>query len=453
MSSPYRIELRELFRLATPLAAAQAGSTLMTLVDIAVLGRLGARELAAAGLGNAFFFGISILGMGIVMGVDPLISQAIGARDEARAHRVLWQGVWLALIVTAVLTIPLMIAPFLLVPIGIDPVLIEPASTYLVVRTLGLLPFLLFFVFRAYLQSRGITRPMLTAMIVCNVFNLFADILFVFGGRVLPTWTGPLQQLPAFGVAGAAVATVLGGLLQLAIVVAAVRKAAPKGVVGVRRWNGAEVRQAFVVGFPIGLTMGAEVGVFALVGILAGRLGTMHLAAHQAVISVVSFTFSVALGIGAAASVRVGVAIGARNHTHTRAAGRAALAAGALVMAGPALLFVFAPETIARLVTDNPAIIAATVPLFLVSAVFQLFDGIQAVGAGALRGAADTRFSFLANLAGHWFVGLPIALYLGFSRQMGITGLWWGLCAGLMAVAVMLFVRFERLTRKPIEPV
>ncbi|HEX2060836.1 MAG TPA: MATE family efflux transporter, partial [Thermoanaerobaculia bacterium] len=142
----FRHEFRELFRLATPLAAAQAGTQLMGLVDVAVLGRLGARELAAAGLSNAVFFAFSVMGIGMVMGVDPMIAQAVGAGDGARARRLMWQGVWLALIVTAVLTLILAGGAIALPLIGSKPELIAPARAYLLVRVISLAPFLLFYV-------------------------------------------------------------------------------------------------------------------------------------------------------------------------------------------------------------------------------------------------------------------------------------------------------------------
>jgi len=445
-------EFRTLLRLAAPLAAAQAGNQLMGLVDVAVLGRLGAKELAGAGLGNAIFFAFSIMGMGMVMGVDPLMSQALGARDEARARRVLWQGVWLTLIVAGVLTLILGAAVILLPYIGSEAELVPLAQVYLGVRLLSLFPFLLFFVIRSFLQAHHVTRPLLVSMIIANIANLFLDVLFVFGGSVLPAWTGPLRMVPAMGVAGAAIATVLCSILQLAIVTAAVAKVGRVEHVS-HRWNAAEIARAARVGLPVGLQMGAEVGIFALVGVLASRLGTLHIAAHQLVIGLASFTFTVALGVAAAGSVRVGKAIGARDPYATRISGRMAFVAGAVVMGLSALAFAFFPRPIIRLVTDQENVILASLPLMLVAAVFQLSDGIQAVGAGVLRGAGDTKYAFYANLVGHWLIGFPVALFLGFKAGLGIVGLWWGLCAGLTVVAVLLFVRFEKLSRNEIAPI
>ena len=444
-----RREIGKLFRLAAPLAAAQAGTQLMGLVDIAVLGRVGARELGGAGLGNAVFFAVSVFGMGVVFGVDPLISQAVGSGDRVRARRLLWQGCWLALEVTAVLTAILFILAALLPTFGVQPELVVPARTFLLLRTLSLAPFLLFFVIRAYLQALGLTTPLIVAMVGANLVNFALDVYLIFGGSILPRWCGPFREMPALGVAGAALSTVGATIIEVLIVIAAVRRI--PGAVDHRR-NRAEMMQAFRIGLPLGLQIGAEVGVFALVGVLAARLGTLHLAAHQLVIGLASFTYTASLGVASAGSVRVGIGIGARDPRATRLSGHVAFLGGASVMFVSALAFAFAPRPLARLITDQPDVLAAAIPLFLVAAVFQLSDGTQAVGAGVLRGAGDTKFSFLANLFGHWVIGLPIALFLGFHMGLGIVGLWWGLCAGLTVVALMLFVRFERLSRGEIAP-
>jgi MATE family multidrug resistance protein len=438
----FRRELRELFRLALPLAAAQAGTQMMGLVDVAVLGRLGARELAGSGLANAVFFAFSVVGMGMVFGVDPLIAQAVGAGDRARARRWLWQGVWLGLIVSAILTVILLIGAVALPLIGSKPELIEPARAYLLVRLLSLVPFLLFFVVRAYLQAHGVTQPMIVAMVLANILNVVADIAFVFGvGDVIP----------AMGVAGAALATVLCVILELVVVAVAVKKIEIDEPVD-HRFDRKEVLQIAKVGWPIALQMGAEVGIFALVALLASRLGTLQLAAHQLVIGLASFTFTVAMGVAAAGSVRVGLGVGSRDSMSTRFAGHVTFLCAAAVMTVAGLVFALIPEPLARLMTDQPGVIAAAVPLFIVAAVFQVSDGVQAAGAGVLRGAGDTKYAFYANIAGHWLIGLPVALLLGFKYELGIVGLWWGLCVGLTVVAILLFIRFEKLSRTEIAP-
>ena len=431
-----RSELRRLFALAGPLAIAEAGTQVMSVVDMAVIGRLGGRELAAAGLATAIFFGVSVFGLGLMLGIDPLISQAIGAGDEVSARRVLWQGVWLGLVTSALLIGILLCGPALLTIIGVKAELIAPATTYLLIRLIGLPPWLLFFVVRAYLQAHHVTRPMVVSMVLGNILNFAGDLLLVFGFHL--------------GVAGAAISTVTCQFIALAILSAAVLRI---HVHAPRSWNGEDIRRAIRVGLPTALQVTAEVGIFALVALLAGRMGTIDLAAHQLVISLASFTFTVALGVATAGSVRVGLAVGARDREGARLAGHATFIGAAIVMSVSALTFMTIPRLLARMVTNQEAVVQASLPLFFVAALFQLSDGLQAAGIGALRGAADTRFAFISNVFGYWVVGLPLSLLLGFRLHMGIVGLWWGFVAGLTCVAILVFLRFQKLTQSEITPV
>jgi MATE family multidrug resistance protein len=388
-----------------------------------------------------------------MMGLDPMLSQSFGAGDARTARRLLWQGAWLALAAGAVLALPCALAALALRPLGIDDAVATQASHFLWVRAPSLPALLLFVGLKSYLQSLGRTRAVVIATVVGNVVNLAAVILFVFGGAALPAWTGPLRSVPAMGSGGAALATSLAVLFQAAVLALAVRAIeVTGGPAGLRRPSRVDLRQAVRIGTPVALHTGAEVGVFALVGFLAGRMGRVPLSAHQIAIALASFTFTVALGIGQAGAVRVGWAVGRRDGVAARHAGLIAFGAGACFMALSGLAFLLFPTGLARLMTDDPGVLAATAPLLVVTAVFQVSDGVQAVGAGVLRGAGDTRFTFAANMVGHWAVGLPIALVLGSVAGLGVTGLWWGLCIGLAAVAVALLLRFLRLSAREIAP-
>jgi MATE family multidrug resistance protein len=431
-----RSELRRLFALAFPLAIAEAGTQVMNVVDMAVIGRLGGRELAAAGLANAIFFGVSVFGLGLMLGLDPLISQAVGAGDELSARRILWQGVWLGLLTSALLIAILLGGPWLLRFIAVKPELVAPATIFLLIRLIGIPPFLLFFVVRAYLQAHHVTRPMVISMVFGNILNLAGDLLLVFHFHL--------------GVAGPAISTVTCQFVAVGILAAAVMRI---HVPAARAWNSDDIRRAIRVGLPTALQVTAEVGIFALVALMAGRMGTVDLAAHQLVITLASFTFTVALGVATAGSVRVGLAVGARDRVAARRAGYAAFIGAAMVMSVSALTFMSIPRLLARMLTNQTAVIAAALPLFFVAGLFQLSDGLQAAGIGALRGAADTRFAFISNLIGYWVVGLPLSLLLGFRWHMGVVGLWWGFVAGLSVVAILVFLRFQALSAKEIVPV
>ncbi|HET8733336.1 MAG TPA: MATE family efflux transporter, partial [Anaeromyxobacteraceae bacterium] len=451
LSPETRAELRALARLAAPLALASAGQSLMNVVDAAVVGRAGAVPLAGVGLGSLLFFAISVGGMGVVMGLDPLVSQSLGAGDGARARHCLWQGAWLSLLIGAVLAVPLAVVPAVLGPIGIAPDVAAQASGHLLARIPGLPAFLFFYAARSYLQGSHAPRAVLAAAVLGNVVNLLLDLLLVFGGGGLPAWTGPLRSIPALGAVGSGIATTVATWAQ-ALLVAWAAGQVPAGGTWARRPVPAEMRLAVKVGLPIGLHMLAEVGLFALVGLIAGRLGAVAMAAHQVALSLASFSFNAAVGIGNAGSVRVGWAVGAGDTRGARRAGLSAFGLGATLMASWGLAFLLFPGLFARLMSSDPAVVAATTPLLAVAGLFQVSDGIQAVGAGVLRGAGDTRFTLWANVIGHWALGFPAALGLGLALGWGVTGLWWGLLIGLTAVAIALFVRFRRIAAQDIVP-
>ncbi|QRK10293.1 MATE family efflux transporter [Archangium violaceum] len=447
-----REEFRELWKLALPIAIAQAGQSLMSFVDTAVVSRAGTQALAAVGLSTAVFFALSSFAMGLMMGVDPLVSQAFGAGNAPRARVLLWQGSYLALIVGVVLAVPLMVVPRLLPLFGVEFAELSLFQDYLDWRAPSLPLMLLFINTRSYLQAAALTRPLVVATLVANVFNLGADILLVFGGGVLPEWCGPLRLIPAMGVKGSAIATLLCSVLQWAIVAWAVRQVpVPGGMPSVRPVR-SDILQALWVGVPIGLHIAAEVGVFSLAGVLARWLGPESMSAHQIAISFGSLSFTVALGIGNAGSVRVGWAVGARNTPLARLSGLMAFASGAGFMSLSALMFALFPRQLAEFMGTPAEVMPLVVPLLMVCAVFQISDGVQGVGAGVLRGAGDTRFTFYANMVGHYAVGLPVALLLGFGLKLGVFGIWWGLCAGLTAVALALFWRFHRQSTGTFQP-
>lgn len=436
-ASPDSSELSALWKLALPLALAQAGQALMGLVDTAVLGRLSAAAQAGAGLGNSLTFTCSFFGMGVMMALDPLVSQAIGAGAVDRARTHYWQGVWLALLTSVVVMVPVALLPFALEPLGVAPLVAQGAREYMWWRLPGIAGVLLFVTARSYLAGTGRVAITFWAMVVANVANLFLDLGFVFGA-------GPL---PPLGVAGAAIATVLCTWLQVGILAFGFGPA-PAGTR--RRFDGVEVLRALRLGVPIGLHFIAESGVFSLTGLLSGRLGETAAAAHQVALNWASITFCVASGIGAAASTRVGWGIGRGDTPAARRAGLNAFGSVAVFMALASLVFLAWPRTMAGLMSADAGVVDTVVALFVVVAVFQISDGVQAVGAGALRGTGDTTFTFWANIVGHWTIGLPIAYLLGVRGSFGVVGLWWGLSAGLTAVALALVLRFNRTTRTSI---
>jgi MATE family multidrug resistance protein len=447
-------EFRQLLRLALPLALMQAGHSLMGAIDTAVVGRTGPVQLAGVGLGNGIFFAIAFLGIGLLMGADPLISQAVGAGDLLRARRLYWQAVYTALGAGLVLALPVLVAMQLLTPLGIPPDVAASARSFMAFRIPGLAPTFLFFAARSYLQAVGRARWLLAVVLGANVLNLLGDLLFVFGGEGLPLWTGLLRHVPAMGAAGSALVTSTTTVLEFAVLAWVVRRVPlPAGTRrGLHRLLPRDVRHILRLGTPIGLHFCAEVGLFGLAAFLAARFGAASLAAHQVALTYGSLTFTFAAGVGNAGSVRVGYAVGAGDTALARRAGLLAFGVGTGFMACMALLFVLFPEALVAVMTDSREVARLAVPLLGITALFQISDGIQGVGAGVLRGAGDTHFTFVANVVGHWLIGLPVALLLGFVAHEGVFGIWWGLAAGLTAVAAALLWRFLRLSAREIRP-
>ncbi|QAT82003.1 putative multidrug resistance protein NorM [Corallococcus coralloides] len=446
-----RGELRALLALAIPLCIAQAGQSLMSVTDTFIVGRAGTSALAAVGLSHALFFAVSSFGMGLMMGVDPLVSQAIGAGNPRRARGVLWQGVWLSAFVGVVLWAVLITVPSGLPWVGVAEEQIVQVRAFLHFRAPSLPLMLIFLTVRAYLQAIGTARPLVVAAVLANIINVMLVPLFVFGGAGLPAWAGPLTHVPAMGAAGAALSTLLCTVLEVLIVARAVQAIPVPGTPS-RKPVKADQLRAFRVGLPIGLHIAAEVGVFALAGVLAAKLGPVSMGAHQIALSFASLTFTMALGIGNAGSVRVGWAVGAHDTPQARRSGLMAFALGAVVMSLGGLVFALFPQGLAKLAGAPPDVLPLLLPLLMVSAIFQIFDGVQGVGAGVLRGAGQTRFTFVANIVGHYAVGLPLTLLLGFHLGMGVLGIWWGLCAGLITVAVAVLWRFWHVSARTLRP-
>ena len=444
-----RGEVRAQLHLAAPLAAQQVGQVTMGLVDTALLGRFEPAAMAGAGIATAIMFALSCLGIGLVLGLDPLLAQAVGAGQPGRTRGQLDAGVALAVKLGLAFMVALALAPLALRPLGVAPAVAAEAEVYLWARGLSVVPLLVQVAVRAFLQVHGRTAPMVWAAIVGNAINALLDWILIFGDQGLTDLGLPAIGLPPLGTLGAALATSVVTIATLVIFVASARPIARR-LPPVAADRARDTRAIIRVGLPIGLTMFAEVAAFALAAVLAGRLGEVPAAAHQIALQLSSVSFSLAIGIGGAAATRVGLAVGAGDRLAARRAALVALGLGGTVMATSASSFVLAATPLAAAFTDRADVIGSAATLIQIAAVFQLSDGAQAIAAGALRGAGDTTASFVANLAGHYGVGLPIALVLAFGLDRGAPGLWWGLTAGLTGTALALVGRMWWLTGRSI---
>jgi MATE family multidrug resistance protein len=443
-----RQEFRPMFSLAAPVVVAELGWITMGMVDTLMVGRISPEAIGAVGVGSSLFFAVGVFAMGLLLGLDTLVAQAFGARRLDECHVWLVHGVALAL----ALTPPVMAALWLLTAAlggwGLHPDVHVLTTPYLSIVTWSVLPLLLYAAFRRYLQGMGIVRPVMIALVLANVMNAITNWVLIFG----------MFGAPALGVRGAAWATVasrvvMAGVL-LAVIVYRERSAGPAG----RRGEAAEAalfqtplrielaraRRLFALGFPAATQMTLEVGVFAAATALAARLAPAALAAHQIALHFAGFTFMIPLGVASAGAVRVGQAVGRRDPAAVRRAGWTALLFGAVFMVCAAVVFVAFPHALIGAFTSDEGVLTIGAALLLVAAVFQLFDGLQGVATGVLRGLGDTRSPMLWNLAGHWFIGLPLGYTLAFVMGFGVIGLWWGLSTGLIICGVALVIVWIR---------
>jgi MATE family multidrug resistance protein len=380
--------------------------------------------------------------MGTLMSLDPVVAQAVGARDAVGVARGLQRGLVLAAGLSVASVLAFLPAHAVFDVLGQPADVVPRAARYVAASIPGVPEFFLFIVLRQSLQAMGRLAPIVNTMIAANLLNLGLAWALVFGHL----------GLPPLGAAGAALATSAARwALALGLAALAWRDLAPH-LRPLRReaLEPAPLARMLRLGVPIGIQYQLEMGVFAVVALLMGRIGTEAMAAHQIAINIASLTFMVPLGISGAAAVRVGHAVGAGDLPAARRAASAALGLGIAFMTLSGLALVLAPGLLARVYTGETGVLAVALLLIPIAGVFQVFDGVQVVSIGVLRGVGDTRTPMLVNVVGFWMLGLPVSLALAFRLGHGAVGLWWGLVAGLAIVALFLVLRVLHRLRRPV---
>lgn len=442
-----RGEVRSLLVIAAPLAAAYLAEIAMVITDMAIVGRLGSVQLAAVGLASDLMIEIVLFCVAIVSIVGVMVAQALGAgHAESGAHH-LRQGLWVA---TAI-SVPGMLLcwnlPSLLALTGQDPQVLAFAERYLHAVVWCIPPTLWFVVLREF--AAALSRPKAVMVITLAAVGLNAALVYglVFG----------VAGLPELGVAGAGWASTLVCWVMFAALSWHLARGAHFRSYRLfgdwDRLDPAVCRQILVLGLPLGGVALVEGGLFAATAILMGVISATALAANQIVITVIATTFVVSMSLGEAAAIRVAYGIGAGDPAEAQRAGLLAIALGVLFMAAAASVLLAVPETLTGLFLDlgdpaNREVIDLTGVLFMIAALFQVFDGVQAIASRALRGLRDTFATMWIAGLGYWGLGIPGGYLLGFVAGYGAAGLWWGLALGLSATAVLLTWRFVRLSRR-----
>ena len=445
----WRQEAGALARLSVPIILTNVGQVAIQTTDVVMIGWLGPEALAASVLGINVMFVLLLFGIGVVAATAPMIAQDLGRRPYAvrGPRRTVRQGLWVALAIGLLAWALLWhIAPLLRL-LRQDPELIAAAEPFVRAAMWGFVPGLWFVVLRNFIAALERPRAAMVIMLIGVSFNAIAGYALIFGRL----------GMPALGLLGAGIAAALtnwfvfAGLLGYVLIDRQFRRFHLLGRLWRPDW--ARLRELFRIGLPIGVTLVMEVGLFAAAGFVIGLIGTAQLAAHQIALQCASVTFMVPLGLAQAATVRVGLAAGAGDGQGVLRAGLMALIMGGVFMLGMATVMWTAPGAIVGLFVDardpaNATVVHAAVTFLSIAALFQIFDGGQVIGAGALRGMKDTRWPMAFAALAYWAVGGTLALGLGFGAGLGGLGVWLGLAASLAVAAALMIGRFLALQHR-----
>jgi MATE family multidrug resistance protein len=438
-----RTEFRPTLRLAIPLVLAELGWMSMAIVDTMMVGHLpnSATAMGAVSLGSNIFIVLALFGGGLLLGLDTLVSQAFGAGRREDCHRSLVNAIYLSIALTPFLAAPVWLLPSFLGGMQVDPGVLALAIPYSKALVAGLLPLLLYFAVRRCLQAMNMVKPVAFALISANIVNALGNWILVYGKL----------GVHAMGTVGSGWSTAIARLYMASVLVGYLlwydRKYRTELLKTPVDIDLPRIRRLITLGLPAAIQFTLESGVFALATALIARLGAVPLASHQIALNTVSFTYMVPLGVASAAAVRVGQALGRKDPRGAGDAGGTAILLGAAFMTCASAGLVLFPRWIAHLYTPDEAVIRSTTLLLAAGAAFQLFDGIQTVATGALRGAGDTRTPMFCHFTGYWIIGLPLGAWLCFRRGWGAFGLWAGLSLALILIGIVLLFVWRRMVR------
>ena len=436
----YRTHVKTTFLIAYPVMLSQLGHILVGVADSMMVGVLGAEPLAAVSLANSLVSLGLMFGIGVSIAITPLIAAAVGGDATYDQAQIFRHGLVINTMTGLVLAGLLMSSASVVPWFGQPPRVVALTAPYLMIIALSLVPFMLFQSFRQYAEGLSLTRTAMFITLSANLLNVLLNYLLIYG----------YAGFPEMGLNGAGVATlisriVMAGAMTVYMVRAPWFRWSP---VRVRSLQKALISKMLKIGVPTGFQYIFEVGTFSFASIMMGWLGAQALAAHQIALNLAAVSYMVATGLAAAATVRVGNQLGQRNMPNLRRVGWSALLMSTVLMSMSAGIFLAFNYGLPTLYVEEAPVIEMAASLLVIAAFFQLSDGIQAVALGILRGMADVKIPTLITLVAYWGVGLPIAYVLAFSVGWGAQGIWIGLLISLTVAAILLVLRFRRLSTR-----
>lgn len=441
-TATYKEHFSRNFTLAYPVVLSQLGHIMVSVFDSLMVGRIGTIPLAAASLGNSIFMITMVLGIGISISITPLIAAADGRKNFTRISLLLLNG----LVSNVLLGILLFIAGYFFSPyitlLDQPPQVVSMAIPYLNILFLSMVPFMVFQAFRQFAEGLSLTKQAMYISIIANTINIILNYILIYGKL----------GFPAMGLIGAGWATLISrvimAIMMAGYILYAKRFEIYRRYLSLQHLSFIHMYRIFKLGLPISGQMIFEMGAFSFSAIMIGWIGAKELAAHQIAINVASVSYMMASGIAAAATIRVGNQKGLGNLRAMRMAGISSFAMGAGFMVLSGILMVLGNKLIPILYINDPEVIQIASVLLIIAALFQISDGVQVVGLGALRGLEDVKIPSVISLIAYWVVGLPIGYLLCFKAGFGVNGIWTGLLIGLSVAAIMLFFRFKMLSKE-----
>ncbi|PLY13483.1 MAG: MATE family efflux transporter [Sedimenticola sp.] len=438
----WRKEAGETITLAAPLIVAQLLQAGMGFIDTVMAGQLGARDLAAVGLGAALWGLVLLACVGATMAISPLVAHLHGGGRDQEVAGEFQQGLWVALLV-GILAVPATWYIALLIPwMNVAADVAELATDYLHTIAWGMPGLCLYLAPRYLFEGLGNTKPVMLVQFVLLPLNILGNYIFMYGNF----------GMPALGAQGAALSTAIGlwsGALMMFIFAAVFSRFRTLNLFhSPQPPSLSEMAKILKLGLPIAVAIVMEVGMFTAIALLMGSLGKVEMAAHQIALNYASLMFMMPLGIAQAITIRVGHAAGAGNYALARTRGWVGISMAGMIMLCSATFLLLFPERVVSLYTSDPDVATMAMTLLFAAALFQFSDGLQVSASGALRGLKDTTLPMIITIISYWLIGFPAARYLGMELGLGPQGLWGGLLVGLTIAALLLNLRFFLLSRR-----
>ena len=426
--------------LAVPVMLSHVGQVTVMTADNVMVGHVGKESLAAASFANSVFVIFLVIGIGLSYAITPLTAQADGEDDENKLRVLLKHSIFMGVVFGVLLSLIIFLNVDILYLFKQPENVVKLAIPYLSIIAFSLFPFLIFQSMRQFVEGLGYTRQSMYITIAANLINIILNYVLIFGEF----------GFPEMGLNGAGLATLISRILMMLFMYAFVRfnhrfSNYWRHALQVRlRWH--IFKKMLNLGIPMAFQLIFEVGAFSVTAIMIGWMGTTALAAHQIAINMASITYMAALGIASAATIRVGNQLGMKNYKMLREAVFTCFIMVTAFMALMAVLLVVGRHFWPSLYIDDDEVHMVAASLLIVAALFQLSDGIQVVGLGALRGMSDVIRPALITFVAYWGIGIPLGYWLGFYGGLGPVGVWIGLLVGLTSAAVLLFYRFNQQT-------